>query len=51
MLNKVILINVVWMMMVTGMISFSIALYNQKPDQVEAYGPYASAHAYVASQY
>ena len=51
MLDKVILINVVWMMMVTGMVGFSIALYDQKPDQAEGYGPYASAHSYVASQY
>lgn len=51
MLNKVIVINVVWMMMVTGMVGFSIALYGQKTDQVDNYGPYASAHSYVASQY
>lgn len=51
MLNKVLVINVVWMMMVTGMVGFSIALYGQKSDQIDTYGPYASAHSYVASQY
>ncbi|WFR97460.1 hypothetical protein [Rhizobium tumorigenes] len=49
--DKVILINVVWMTVITGMLAFTVALYGQKADQSPVYGPYASAHSYVASQY
>jgi hypothetical protein len=48
--DKVILINVVWMTMITGMLAFTVALYDQKADQSNVYGPYASAHSYVASR-
>lgn len=48
--DKVILINVVWMTLITGMLTFTVALYGQKPDQTNVYGPYASAHSYLASR-
>ncbi len=49
--DKVILINIVWMTVITGMLAFTVALYGQKADEFPVYGPYASAHAYMASQY
>jgi hypothetical protein len=51
MLDKINLINVVWMTMVTGMLAATIALYDQKVDQSKVYGPFASARSFVTSQY
>jgi len=48
--DKVILINVVWMTMIVGMLAFTVALYDQKADPSNVYGPYASAHSHVASR-
>ena len=50
MLDKVMMINVVWMTMITGMLAFTVALYDHKTDPSNVYGPYASAHSYVASR-
>lgn len=49
--NKVTMINAVWMVMITGMLAATIALYDQKVDASKVYGPYASAHAAITSQY
>lgn len=52
MLDKMNMINIVWMTMVTGMLAATIALYdNQKVDQSKVYGPFASARTYVTAQY
>ncbi|KAA0694514.1 hypothetical protein DTW90_24705 [Neorhizobium sp. P12A] len=51
MLDKMNLINLVWMTMVTGMLAATIALYDQKVDQSKVYGPFASARPFVTSQY
>jgi hypothetical protein len=49
--GKITMINVVWMAMVTGMLTATIALYDQKVDTSKVYGPYASARAAVVGQY
>lgn len=47
--DKITLINVVWMTMISGMLAATIALYDQKPDQSKIYGPFASARSFTAS--
>ncbi|MGO4565695.1 hypothetical protein AB4Z52_11645 [Rhizobium sp. 2YAF20] len=49
--NKVTMINIVWMMMISGMLAATFALYDQKVDPAKVYGPFASARPFVASQY
>lgn len=49
--NKVTMINIIWMMMISGMLAATIALYDQKMDPAKVYGPFASARPFVASQY
>ncbi|WP_200950873.1 hypothetical protein [Rhizobium sp. Root1220] len=49
--NKITMINAVWMVMMTGMLAATIALYDQKIDTSKVYGPYASARVAVSSQY
>lgn len=51
MLDKVSMINLVWMTMVSGMLVATIALYDQKVDQQQVYGPYASAQPFLSSHY
>jgi hypothetical protein len=51
MLNKVTMINAVWMVIMTGMIAATVTLYDQKVDASKVYGPYASARTAVMSQY
>jgi hypothetical protein len=45
------MINVLWMAMITGMLTATVALYDQKADASKVYGPYATARATVVSQY
>ncbi len=47
--DKITVINVVWMAMISGMLAATVALYDQKPDQSKIYGPFASARPLVAS--
>jgi hypothetical protein len=47
--DKITMINVVWMMMISGMLAATVALYDQKPDQSKIYGPLASARSFVAT--
>ncbi len=49
--DKITLINIVWMTMVSGMLAATITLYDQKSDQSKVYGPFASARPFVTSQY
>jgi hypothetical protein len=49
--DKITMINVVWMTVVTGMLAATIALYDQKVDQSKVYGPFASARPFISSQY
>jgi hypothetical protein len=49
--DKVTMINVVWMTMISAMLVATVALYDHKPDQAKVYGPYASARSLAASQY
>jgi hypothetical protein len=49
--NKVTMINLVWITMISGMLAATIALYDQKIDHAKVYGPFASARPFVASQY
>lgn len=49
--DKITVINVFWMAMVTGMLTATIALYDQKNDTSKVFGPYASARAPIVSQY
>jgi hypothetical protein len=51
--DKISMINMLWMAMITGLLTATIALYdNQKVDASKVYGPFASAHtASVLSQY
>lgn len=49
--NKITMINAVWMVMMTGMLAVTVALYDHKVDASKVYGPYASARAAVMSQY
>jgi len=51
--GKITMINVLWMVMVTGMLTATVALYdNQKIDASKVYGPYASARSVsVLGQY
>lgn len=44
--GKITMINMLWMVMVTGMLTATVALYdNQKVDTSKVYGPFASARA------
>jgi hypothetical protein len=47
--DKITLINVVWMAMISGMLVATVALYDQKPDQSKIYGPLASARPFITS--
>lgn len=49
--GKITMINVLWMAMITGMLTATVALYDQKVDTSKVYGPYASARAAVTGQY
>jgi hypothetical protein len=49
--DKVTIINVFWMAIVTGMLTATIALYGQQTDTSKAYGPYASTRTAMISQY
>lgn len=51
--GKITMINMLWMVMVTGMLTATIALYdNQKVDTSKVYGPFASARSVsVLGQY
>ena len=49
--GKITMINVLWMVMVTGMLTATVALYDQKVDTSKVYGPYASARTAVLGQY
>ncbi|MBB3966584.1 hypothetical protein ACIQUB_27460 [Rhizobium sp. NPDC090275] len=49
--NKITMINAVWMVMMTGMLAATVALYDQKVETSKVYGPYASARTSVVSQY
>jgi hypothetical protein len=52
--DKITIINVFWMAMITGMLTATIALYDQKTDTSKVYGPYgpyASARTAMISQY
>ena len=49
--NKVTMINIVWITMISGMLAATIALYDQKMDHAKVYGPFASARPFVTSQY
>ena len=49
--GKITMINVVWMAMITGMLTATVALYDQKVDTSEVYGPSASARTAVLGQY
>ncbi|MEZ2132913.1 MULTISPECIES: hypothetical protein [unclassified Sinorhizobium] len=49
--DKITMINVVWMAMITGMLTATITLYNKKPEEAKIYGPYASAKSVIARQY
>ena len=51
--GKITMINVLWMAMITGMLTATVALYdNQKIDASKVYGPYASARSVsVLGQY
>jgi hypothetical protein len=49
--DKITLINLVWMTMISGMLAATITLYDQKVDQSKVYGPFASARPFVTSQY
>ena len=51
MFDKVTMINVVWMAVITGMLTATVALYDQKVEASKVYGPYASARAAIVSQY
>jgi hypothetical protein len=37
--NKITMINAVWMVMMTGMLAATVALYDQKVDASKVYGP------------
>ncbi|MBB4277301.1 MULTISPECIES: hypothetical protein [Rhizobium] len=49
--DKITIINVFWMAMITGMLTATVALYDQKTDTSKVYGPYASARTAIISQY
>ncbi|MBB3312107.1 hypothetical protein FHT78_003883 [Rhizobium sp. BK196] len=51
--GKITMINMLWMVMITGMLTATIALYdNQKVDASKVYGPFASARTVsVLGQY
>lgn len=49
--DKITMINVVWMAMITGMLTATITLYNKEPKDTNVYGPYASAKSVIAGQY
>ncbi|WP_176439380.1 hypothetical protein [Rhizobium esperanzae] len=49
--GKITMINVLWMVMVTGMLTATVALYDQKVDTSKVYGPYASARTAVLGQH
>jgi len=51
--GKITMINMLWMAMITGMLTATVALYdNQKIDTSKVYGPYASARSVsVLGQY
>ena len=49
--DKVTMINVVWMTLISAMLAATVALYDQKPDQSKVYGPFASARSFASSQY
>ncbi|MET3854770.1 MULTISPECIES: hypothetical protein [unclassified Rhizobium] len=49
--DKITVINVFWMAMITGMLTATVALYDQKPDTSKVYGPYAAARTAIVSQY
>jgi len=49
--DKITVINVFWMAMITGMLTATVALYDQKNDASKVYGPYAAARAAIVSQY
>lgn len=49
--DKITIINVFWMAMITGMLTATIALYDQQTDTSKVYGPYASTRTAMISQY
>jgi hypothetical protein len=51
--GKITMINMLWMVMITGMLTATVALYdNQKVDTSKLYGPFASARSVgVLGQY
>lgn len=48
--DKITMISVVWMTMVSAMLAATVALYDHKPE-AKIYGPFASAAAVTTSQY
>ncbi|TCL73963.1 hypothetical protein EV286_103497 [Rhizobium sp. BK251] len=49
--DKISIINVIWMAMITGMLTATVALYDRQADHSKVYGPFASARQVIASQY
>ena len=51
--GKITMINMLWMVMITGMLTATVALYdNKKVDTSKVYGPFASARSVsVLGQY
>jgi hypothetical protein len=49
--DKVTMINIVWMTLISSMLAATVALYDHKPNQAKVYGPYASVRPLVTSQY
>ena len=43
--DKITMISVVWMTMISAMLAATVALYDHKPQQTKVYGPFASASA------
>ncbi|MGO7205667.1 hypothetical protein ACCT30_31575 [Rhizobium ruizarguesonis] len=49
--GKITMINVLWMVMVTGMLTATLALYYQMVDTSKVFVPFGSARTAVLGQY
>ena len=51
--DKITVISVVWMTMISAMLAATCALYDHKPQEAKVYGPFATASAkpYTSVQY
>ncbi|WP_337266722.1 hypothetical protein [Oryzifoliimicrobium ureilyticus] len=51
MFDKISLINAVWMTVIAGMLTATVALYEQKTDAAKVYNTYNTARASIVSEY